>query len=108
MNIHLATYVKDFKAARIYASLHENIKKMFSSFSLQGFVFFSEYFWCSFPNLFLLCFVCIYFCHCSLNVPSFIFRLFSGVVPRVTWISIGGAIFLGIYDKVRMVVQDTF
>jgi len=27
--------------------------------------------------------------------------LFSGVVPRVTWISIGGAIFLGIYDKVR-------
>ncbi|KAK7489730.1 hypothetical protein BaRGS_00019125 [Batillaria attramentaria] len=31
--------------------------------------------------------------------------LFSGVVPRVTWISVGGAIFLGVYDKVRLVLQ---
>ncbi|KAK7102605.1 mitochondrial S-adenosylmethionine carrier protein-like [Littorina saxatilis] len=34
--------------------------------------------------------------------------LFAGVVPRVMWISVGGAIFLGIYDKVRIVVQDRF
>ena len=28
--------------------------------------------------------------------------LFAGVVPRVMWISIGGAIFLGVYEKVRI------
>lgn len=27
--------------------------------------------------------------------------LFAGVVPRVIWIAIGGAIFLGVYDKVK-------
>lgn len=28
--------------------------------------------------------------------------LFAGVLPRVMWISIGGAIFLGAYDKVKL------
>ncbi|XP_055338138.1 S-adenosylmethionine mitochondrial carrier protein-like [Paramacrobiotus metropolitanus] len=27
--------------------------------------------------------------------------LFSGVVPRVTWISVGGFIFLGVYEKLK-------
>ncbi|XP_060067545.1 mitochondrial S-adenosylmethionine carrier protein-like [Ylistrum balloti] len=30
--------------------------------------------------------------------------LFAGLVPRVTWISIGGAVFLGVYDKVRVTI----
>jgi solute carrier family 25 S-adenosylmethionine transporter 26 len=30
--------------------------------------------------------------------------LFRGVVPRVTWISIGGAIFLGVYERVKKVL----
>ena len=25
--------------------------------------------------------------------------LFAGVVPRVTWISLGGAVFFGVYEK---------
>lgn len=29
--------------------------------------------------------------------------LFAGVVPRTLWISFGGAIFLGVYDKSRQV-----
>jgi len=28
--------------------------------------------------------------------------LFKGVVPRITWISIGGAIFLGVYERAKM------
>ncbi|XP_078065617.1 mitochondrial S-adenosylmethionine carrier protein [Mustelus asterias] len=31
--------------------------------------------------------------------------LFSGIVPRVTWISLGGFLFLGTYDKVHKVLQ---
>jgi solute carrier family 25 S-adenosylmethionine transporter 26 len=27
--------------------------------------------------------------------------LFRGIVPRVTWISIGGAIFLGVYERAK-------
>lgn len=36
--------------------------------------------------------------------------LFRGVVPRVTWISIGGAIFLGVYERAKqgMVKQGLF
>jgi len=30
--------------------------------------------------------------------------LFSGVGPRVTWISIGGAVFFGVYEKVKSVL----
>jgi len=30
--------------------------------------------------------------------------LFSGVGPRVMWISIGGSIFLGVYEKVKVLV----
>ena len=26
--------------------------------------------------------------------------LFAGLVPRVTWISVGGAVFFGVYEKV--------
>jgi len=32
--------------------------------------------------------------------------LFSGFIPRVTWISIGGAIFLGVYDKSRNILAN--
>ena len=39
-------------------------------------------------------------CNVFLNVtPIFLYRLFAGIVPRVLWISIGGAVFLGVYDK---------
>ncbi|CAL1541950.1 unnamed protein product [Lymnaea stagnalis] len=31
--------------------------------------------------------------------------LFSGVVPRVIWISIGGSIFLGVYEKVKILTS---
>lgn len=31
--------------------------------------------------------------------------LFSGVGPRVMWISIGGSIFLGVYEKVKVIVS---
>ena len=27
--------------------------------------------------------------------------LFAGVVPRVTWISLGGAVFFGVYEKCK-------
>lgn len=27
--------------------------------------------------------------------------LFSGVVPRVIWISLGGAVFLGVYEATK-------
>ncbi|XP_066911391.1 mitochondrial S-adenosylmethionine carrier protein-like [Clytia hemisphaerica] len=33
-------------------------------------------------------------------------RLFSGIVPRVVWISIGGFIFLGTYEKSKQILQD--
>ncbi|CAM1302124.1 SLC25A26 (predicted) [Pycnogonum litorale] len=32
--------------------------------------------------------------------------LFAGMVPRVIWISIGGAIFLGVYDKTINVINS--
>jgi len=32
--------------------------------------------------------------------------LFAGLGPRVTWISIGGSIFLGVYEKVRIVLSS--
>ena len=33
--------------------------------------------------------------------------LFAGVVPRVTWISIGGAVFFGVYEKAKTVLAGT-
>ena len=33
------------------------------------------------------------------------FRLFSGVVPRVLWISVGGAIFLGVYEEFTIILK---
>ncbi|KAJ2084248.1 S-adenosylmethionine transporter [Coemansia sp. RSA 988] len=33
--------------------------------------------------------------------------LFSGVVPRTVWISIGGFVFLGSYEKMKAVLLDT-
>lgn len=38
-------------------------------------------------------FSCIMYCFFS--------RLWSGVVPRVMWISIGGFVFLGVYDGAK-------
>ena len=32
-------------------------------------------------------------------------RLFAGVVPRVLWISLGGFVFLGAYEKFSMYLQ---
>ncbi|XP_048739783.1 mitochondrial S-adenosylmethionine carrier protein-like [Ostrea edulis] len=32
--------------------------------------------------------------------------LFAGVVPRMLWITIGGAIFLGVYDKAKTVLSS--
>lgn len=34
--------------------------------------------------------------------------LFSGIVPRVTWISIGGAIFFGTYEKAKRELASRF
>ncbi|XP_046547621.1 S-adenosylmethionine mitochondrial carrier protein-like [Haliotis rubra] len=31
--------------------------------------------------------------------------LFAGITPRVAWISIGGAVFLGVYEKVQIVMK---
>lgn len=31
--------------------------------------------------------------------------LFAGVVPRVAWISLGGAVFLGVYERVKQVAS---
>jgi len=33
-------------------------------------------------------------------------RIFSGIVPRVVWISIGGFVFLGTYEKVRLFIDN--
>lgn len=32
--------------------------------------------------------------------------LFSGVVPRVIWISLGGAVFLGVYEAVKKALDE--
>ncbi|BGO99547.1 S-adenosylmethionine transporter [Rhodotorula toruloides ATCC 204091] len=32
--------------------------------------------------------------------------LFAGVVPRVVWISMGGAVFLGVYEKAKAVLRS--
>lgn len=32
--------------------------------------------------------------------------LFSGIVPRVTWISIGGAVFFGVYEKAKDLMES--
>lgn len=34
--------------------------------------------------------------------------LYSGILPRMMWISIGGAIFLGVYDKVKKTVNTYY
>lgn len=31
--------------------------------------------------------------------------LFRGIVPRTTWISLGGAIFLGAYETVMKIIR---
>ncbi|XP_064605616.1 mitochondrial S-adenosylmethionine carrier protein-like isoform X2 [Liolophura sinensis] len=32
--------------------------------------------------------------------------LFAGIIPRTVWISLGGAIFLGVYDKSKLVIHQ--
>lgn len=34
------------------------------------------------------------------------FRLFAGVIPRTMWISLGGAVFFGIYEKSKNFIQS--
>ena len=41
----------------------------------------------------------------KITATQFSFRLFAGIVPRVLWISIGGAIFLGVYDKALLMLS---
>lgn len=47
------------------------------------------------------------------NTMAQIFReqgvkgLFAGIAPRVLWISIGGSIFLGVYEKVKIVLRSS-
>mgnify|MGYP003688134729 CR=1 FL=1 len=61
-------------------------------------------------HLFLLllhqisCDCCFLFCNVSFRV---IFSLFAGTVPRMLWITVGGAIFLGVYDKAKLVLSYT-
>lgn len=31
--------------------------------------------------------------------------LFKGIVPRVTWISVGGAIFFGTYENMKRILK---
>jgi len=32
--------------------------------------------------------------------------LYAGIAPRVTWISIGGAVFFGVYEKTKSFLKD--
>lgn len=34
-------------------------------------------------------------------------KLFSGIGPRVMWISIGGFIFFGVYEDCRLLIRRT-
>ncbi len=34
----------------------------------------------------------------------FVLRLFAGFVPRVCWISVGGFVFLGAYEKTKQLL----
>ena len=38
------------------------------------------------------------------HYESVFIRLFAGIVPRVTWISIGGFIFFGAYEKSKEIL----
>lgn len=42
----------------------------------------------------------------TLSPDSLSLRLFAGVVPRMLWITVGGAIFLGVYDKAKVVLSS--
>lgn len=33
-------------------------------------------------------------------------KLFSGIVPRVMWLSLGGFVFLGAYDRCKLLLKD--
>ena len=35
-----------------------------------------------------------------------IFRLFAGIVPRVSMISLGGFIFFGVYEKTKKTIEN--
>ena len=39
---------------------------------------------------------------------SLFFSLWAGVLPRVMWISIGGFIFLGVYDSAKFYLSKCF
>ena len=54
-------------------------------------------------SLLLLLFF-FYFFLPLLLLLSYMCRLFAGFVPRVCWISLGGFIFLGAYEKSRHVI----
>jgi len=41
----------------------------------------------------------------NIAAESGIKGLFSGVAPRVTWISIGGAVFFGVYEQVKTLLS---
>ena len=54
--------------------------------------------------LLLLLLFFFYFFLPLLLLLSYMCRLFAGFVPRVCWISLGGFIFLGAYEKSRHVI----
>ena len=54
--------------------------------------------------LLLLLFFFFYFFLPLLLLLSYMCRLFAGFVPRVCWISLGGFIFLGAYEKSKHVI----
>lgn len=37
----------------------------------------------------------------NIYVPGGVAGFFMGIVPRVAWISVGGSIFLGVYEGIR-------
>ncbi|CAG0888577.1 unnamed protein product [Darwinula stevensoni] len=41
----------------------------------------------------------------TIYVEKGIRGLFSGIIPRTLWISLGGAIFLGVYEKAKELIQ---
>lgn len=35
-------------------------------------------------------------------------RLFAGLGPRITWITLGGFIFFGVYEEARVLTENIF
>lgn len=51
-------------------------------------------------------YLCVYIHHFIIYFVHF-FSLFAGVVPRVLWITLGGAFFFGFYDLTTRLLSGT-